>query len=131
MALRAPEWITVAYFLYLAGAAAVLPQAGLERRRRAIGAAIIVIVTVLAVARLDTGATWWREWMPLIYMVIGYWLPSLLVSRMDQAFEDSLLALDRRWQVTTISERAPRLVIELLELAYLFCYPMVPLGFAC
>ena len=33
--------------------------------------------------------------------------------------------------MTTISERAPRPVIELLELAYLCCYPMVPIGFAC
>ena len=44
-----------------------------------------------------------------------------------------MLALDHRWlgeNVTTISERAPRPVIDLLELAYLCVYPMVPFGFA-
>src|SRR4029077_18455969 len=63
------------------------------------------------------------------------WLPALLVTSTNQAFELRLLTLDRRWlgtdDVTTISERAPRPVSELLELAYLFCYPMVPIGFAC
>jgi membrane-associated phospholipid phosphatase len=49
---------------------------------------------------------------------------------MNQIFEGRLLALDRRLQVTTISERAPRSLVELLELAYLCCYPMVPVGFA-
>ena len=73
--------------------------------------------------------------MPLIYIPIGYWLPALLVTRTNPAFERRLLTLDRRWlgieNVATISERVPRPVIELLELAYLSCIPMVPLGFAC
>ena len=72
--------------------------------------------------------------MPLVYILLGYWLPALLVTGTNEVFERRLLALDRRWlgfRLATIGERAPRPVIELLELAYLFCYPMVPIGFAC
>ncbi len=134
MQLRASEWITVAYFTYLAGTAAIAPRVGPQQRRRAIGTAIAVVIAVLTVVAFGPEAPFWRDWMPAIYILIGYWLPALLVTRTNQAFERRLLALDRRWlgeNVATISGRAPRLVIELLELAYLCCSPMVPIGFAC
>ena len=129
--LRASEWITVAYFAYLAGAAAVVPRIGRQPRRRAIGTALAVVIAVLTVAAFGTRATLWRDWMPLIYILIGYWLPALLVTGTNQEFERTLLTFDR-WlgieNATTISQRAPRGVIELLELAYLCCSPMIPFG---
>jgi len=135
MELRASEGITVAYFAYLAGAAVVVRGIDRRRRRRAIGAAAAVVIAVLTVAWLGTSAVLLRDWMPLVYILLGYWLPALLVTSTNQVFERRLLTLDRRWlgidNVSTIGERAPRRVIELLELAYLFCYPMVPVGYAC
>jgi membrane-associated phospholipid phosphatase len=135
MGLRASEWITVAYFAYLAGAAAVVPGIAQRQRRRAIGTAIAVVIVVVTVAAFGTSALVWRDWMPLMYILLGYRLPALLVTSTNQELERWLLTLDRRWlgmeNGTMISERAPRPVIELLELAYLFCYPMVPIGLAC
>ena len=135
MGLRASEWITVAYFAYLAGAAAVVPRLGRPQRGRAIGAAIAVVMAVLAAAAFGTRAMVWRDWIPVTYILIGYWLPALLVTRTNPAFERRLLTLDRHWlgieNVTTIGERAPRPVIELLEFAYLLCSPMIPIGLAC
>ena len=128
--LRASEWIVVAYFAYLAGAAAVVPDLGRQQRRRAIGAALAVVIAVLALAAFGTTATLWRDWMPILYILIGYRLPALLVTSTNQVLEGRLWTLDRRWRVTTVSARAPRPLIELLELAYLCCYPMVPFGFA-
>lgn len=130
MGLRASEWIVLAYFSYLAGAAAVIPNLDRQERRRAIGMAVAVLIAVFTFAAIGGRATWWRDWMPILYLLIGYWLPALLVSSTNQVFEGRLLALDHRWRVTAISERAPRPLIELLELAYLCCYPMVPIGFA-
>lgn len=133
MELRASEWITVAYFAYLAGAATVVPRVGRPQRLRAIVTAIAVMIAVLTVAAFGTRATVWRDWMPIAYILIGYWLPALLVTSTNQAFERWLLTFDRRWlgieTVTTIGERA-RPVIELLELAYLCCSPMIPIGLA-
>jgi hypothetical protein len=135
MALRASEWITVAYFAYLAGAAAVMPRLGRPLRGRAIGAATAVVMAVLAAAAFGARAMVWRDWIPVTYILIGYWLPALLVTRTNPAFERRLLTLDRHWlgieNVTTIGERAPRPVIELLEFAYLLCSPMIPIGLAC
>lgn len=134
MELRASEWITVAYFAYLAGAAAVVPRLGRPQRVRAIVVAIAVMIAVLTIAAFGTRATVWRDWMPIAYILIGYWLPALLVTSTNPAFERRLLTFDRRWlgieTVTTIGERAPRAVIELLELAYLCCSPMIPIGLA-
>jgi len=134
MGLRASEWITVAYFACLAGAAAVVPGIGRRQRGRAIGTATALVISVLTVVAFGTPALVWRDWMPLVYILLGYRLPALLVTGTNEVLERRLLSLDRRWlgiDVATIGERAPRPVIELLELAYLFCYPMVPIGFAC
>jgi membrane-associated phospholipid phosphatase len=130
MGLRAQEWIVVAYFAYLAGAAAFVPRVHRQQRWRALGMASAVSIAVFTIAAFDTAAMWWREWLPLIYIVIGYRLPALLVTSTNETIERGLLTLDRRWRVNTIRERAPRVVIDFLELAYLCCYPMVPLGFA-
>ena len=113
MELRASEWIVIAYFAYLAGAAAAMRSIGRQPRLRVIATAIIVLIAVLTIARFGTSAMLWREWMPLVYIVIGYRLPALLVTRTNQAFEVWLLSLDRRWRVTQNSARAPGLVLEL------------------
>ena len=134
MELRASEWITAAYFAYLAGAAAVVPGIARQQRRRVIGPAAAVVIAVVTVAAFGTSAGTLRDWVPLAYILLGYRLPALLVTKTNPVVERRLLALDRRWlgeNVATISERVPRPLIELLELAYLFCYPMVPIGFAC
>ena len=135
MGLRASEWITVAYFAHLAGAAAVVPGVGRRQRGRAIGTSVAAAIPVLTLAAFGPSALPWRDWMPLLSILLGYRLPALLVTSTNQALERALLTLDRRWlgidDVTTIGARAPRPLIELLELAYLFCYPMVPVGFAC
>jgi len=83
MALRPSEWIIVAYFAYLAGAAAVLPNIGQQQRRQAIGMAMAALIAILALAALDTRAIVLRDWMPLVYIVVGYRLPALLVTGMN------------------------------------------------
>ena len=84
MGLRAPEWIVVAYFSYLTGAAAVVPGIGLPRRLRVIGAAIAVLIAVFTVAAIGPPASLWRDSMPILYILIGYWLPALLVNDMNR-----------------------------------------------
>lgn len=135
MALRASEWIVVGYFAYLATAAVAvsLPP---NRRRRVLVTALSVVVVTLALGRLGESASllFVRDWMPLADIVIGYWLPASLVKAPNEAFERTLLALDR-WlgvdRLETFLQNAPRAIVESLELAYLLCYPLVPVGFAC
>jgi membrane-associated phospholipid phosphatase len=69
-----------------------------------------------------------------VYLFVGYRLPALIVVRPDVAFERTLASFDRRWlagdRVWALGERAPRVVVEWLELSYLFCYPLLPIGLA-
>jgi membrane-associated phospholipid phosphatase len=133
MRLRASEWIVVAYFVYLAGAAVVL-RVNRRQRFRVVAAALTVVTVVFTFANIAAPESALRDWVPLAYVLLGYWLPGLLVTATNQKFEQTLLALDHRLfgipSAGAIADRLPRRLIHLLELAYLFCYPMVPLGLA-
>jgi membrane-associated phospholipid phosphatase len=124
MTLRVSESIAVAYFAYLAGTALLSRRVGRGARLRVIVTASAVVVTIVGFGQIGMKTAVWRDWMPLVYVLLGYWLPGLLVTDTNQKLERALLALDRRLGVQD-GFRSP-----LLELAYLFCYPMVPLGLA-
>ena len=136
MNFRASEWIVLAYFVYLAVAAAAVPLSS-DRRRRVIGAAAMAIVAVVSVERVGGSgpSEVLRDWIPLVYLVVAYRLPASFVTARNERLERALLALDERWlgrhRLATFAERGPKPLLELFELAYLFCYPLVPMGLAC
>ena len=116
---------------------AALAPSSAPGRRGAGGAAVLAAVSVPGLAWLGAtgpGAAL-RDWWPLGLMLLGYWLPALLVTAPDETLERSLLAFDDRVigraRIAALVERGPRVVVELLELAYLCCYPLVPAGLAC
>lgn len=133
MELRCSEWIAIAYFVYLAGAAAGVP--GVRSRSRLAATALFAAPTVLLVALVSDapGGSAIRAWAPFGYLLFGYWLPARLVTAPNKAFERLLQAFDDRlfWGRTDkMGTMLPRAVAEFLEVAYLFCYPFLPLGFA-
>lgn len=73
--------------------------------------------------------------MPLVYLLVGYWLPALIVREPNVRFEERLLDIDRRLfgpdGLASFERSAPRLLVEYLELAYLLCYAVVPAGYVC
>ena len=132
--LRISERIVLGFFLYLA-AVALFMRLPADRKRRVIVRAILISAFILAMAVPGGSvAASAREWLPPIYLPLGYWLPAHLVKCTSPRLEGMLLEFDRRVfganGLARVVNRAPRLLIELLELAYLFCYPVVPLGFA-
>lgn len=122
--MAAHEWIVVAYFSGLTLAAWLTPRLR-ARRRQVTALASVVVTTVLAVATTDVHAL--RVWMPLVYLLAGYWLPALLVTSAHEEFEAWLHRSDatlRRWLPPV-----PAALVPLTELAYLLCYPLVPFSF--
>src|SRR5687767_6219117 len=120
------EWLAVAYFVGLSLAAAAAPVPW--HRRLAVSAlAASVAVTVAVVASLASLAL--RGWAPHAYLVAGYWLPGLLVARSLEPtrFEQWLVRsdLNLRRRLPGI----PRGLSHITELAYLLCYPLIPLSF--
>ena len=131
--LRSPEWVALGFFLYLA-VAALLMRLPADRKRRVIRRAMLISAFILAMA-LPGGvvAARVRDGLPLVYLLLGYWLPAHLVKCTNPRLERKLLEFDHRLfgadGLARFTSRAPRLLIELLELAYLFCYLVLPAGF--
>ena len=75
-----------------------------------------------------------RAWLPLIYLLEGYWLCGLFFRRPMREAEARLLAFDR-WlfgvaKLDRLLSRGPRFVLEYVELAYVLAFPFVPLSFS-
>lgn len=132
--MRASEWVALAYFSYLLVLASLL-RLPLRRRLRVSVRATAIIATLIGLPGL--GATpagaLLRDWVPGIYLLLGYWLPAAFSTALDPAVERRLIAFDRRLfdtlGVPRVLGRAPRALLEALELAYVLCYAVPPLGF--
>ena len=113
------EIVAAAYFAYLAGIAIM------RRKARPAVLALVTLGSVLFVGM--------QHIMPLVYLLVGYWLPALLVRAPHLRFERRLLDVDHTLfgidGLTRFERRAPRVVLEYLELAYLLCYAVVPAGY--
>jgi hypothetical protein len=139
------EWLTVAY---LAAITAAGWRRQAPRRLRAAGYAALAIALVI-VARF-TAPSGVRVWLPHAYLVLGYWLPALLTPvPTSDGFQRALAAADARvWSaaqdvvgrplepvgsVGSSSLGSSRYIrsgaLGWFELAYLLCYPIVPISF--
>jgi membrane-associated phospholipid phosphatase len=131
MTLRVSEWIVVVYFLYLAVAALAVPLAA-ARRLRVVAQIAVSLAVVFWVARFDRGGgLLLRNFVPVAFILAMYWLPAELVTRTHPSFERMLSGFDRRClngRELTLPNGASRLTIDTLELAYLLCSPLIPVG---
>jgi hypothetical protein len=114
------EVVAVGYFVALAALSAFT---GAPLRRAAgIGAAALMVAGgIIAGTRVLPGGA--RLWLAHGYLVAGYWLPALLVARPPAAFEAWL----RRTEVIRVEPNG--LFSRGAELAYLCCYPLIPVAF--
>jgi hypothetical protein len=110
------------YFAYLAGMAI----AGRPSRW-------FVVFTVSAAVLASIYFVGMAHILPLVYLLVGYWLPALLAGAPDTRLERRLVAIDRgifgEGGLTGFVRNAPRFLVEYLELAYLLCYAVVPAGY--
>jgi PAP2 superfamily protein len=114
------EIVAVAYFVVLA---VVSPLAGASARWIPVGAAALAAGGAVLAASRVLGPDL-RVWLALLYLVAGYWLPAQLVTQSPAAFEAWL-----RRNEAFGSFGSFRWLREMLELAYLCCYPVVPAAF--
>ncbi len=131
--MRVSEWIILGYLGYLL---ALLPVRPIPRARR-LGVAILapaLAIVVMVVARLPVSAvtTLLREWLPLPYVLVCYWMTGFYFVRPQEAFETRFVAFDRRarrwFGAEHAATRAPRALLEALEVAYFSCYLVLPAG---
>ena len=132
--MRIAEWIQGGFALLLAVAAWLSPLPAQRRRRITILAAIVVVA--VAVARSTAywlppaWSTAFRDWLPVALMLVPYWQTGQFFLGPNLKIQNWLMDLDRRWLVET-SARSGTAKTRLglgFEIAYVFCYPFVPLG---
>ena len=139
--MRISEWIQTFYPLLLALAAWItaLTRHPLPRNRQwtitALAAvAVVVVYVALAIcAHLPRdAASVIRDWLPVPLFLIPYWQTGQFFVRPNAVVEHHLLAIDERLLPGIANKPGTdRTGIGLfLEMAYLFCYPLVPLGLA-
>jgi membrane-associated phospholipid phosphatase len=117
--MRLYEWLTFAYFLFFAVLACMRPLAA--RRRAAIIGAGVVGIAAIAGLR----STIVRDWLPLVFIPLAYFQTGQFVLPLHEKFQAWLESIDRRCVFAL-----PPSVMFVVELAYLFCYPLVPAGIA-
>ena len=120
------EWLACAWFAALCAAAPLTAAAG--RRRAGVMAGSAAAVALVVLAAREAPATL-RAWLPLAYLVGGYWMPGLLAPAVPHPtpFERWLMRTDD--VLLRHLPAAPARLTGLLELAYLICYPLVPAAF--
>ena len=123
----APFELLAALYFAVFGLVALTAPAPWRRRVAVIALSIAAAVAIAALApraRLEV-----REWAPHVYLVAGYWIPGLLAQRLRGAtrFERWLAASDRFFRPRLPA--LPPFASHLTELAYLLCYPLVPVAF--
>jgi len=136
--MRTAEWIHIVVFSFFVALACVraLPR---RRRTKAIGSGVLGVGVTLTGAFLLP-----RLLPPLVVSVLRDWLPAALILlvyrqtgeffvRIDQRFQDRLERIDERIAAPLLRwlSRCParNWIAASLELAYLLCYPMIPMSF--
>lgn len=133
--MRAAEALNFLFFLSFTGLAWLRSLAP-DRRRRAswLGLAGLSLTALgLVCGRLlpPEGAAILRDWLPAPLMLVAYWQAGQFFTAPDRKLQRLLEDLDRRWLgAARFPSGQGRVLGSYLELAYLFCYPMVPLGLA-
>jgi membrane-associated phospholipid phosphatase len=132
--MRVSEAIAVAYFVYLAVTALVVPWPSLTLRRRlgvwlAAGLVIgseIALAAVPAAAGVDTV----RDWLPALVILFAYFVTGLFFVAPSARAEAWL----RRWDDRLIGARrfetVPRPVRVYLDAVYDACFLIIPAGYA-
>lgn len=133
--MRKAEWITVIAFCFFIGASWLRPVSA--RRRMAIAATGATGLLLLAFIYLayqylpGWQVTVARDLLPAALMPMVYWQAGWLSGKVSQRFQEKLQRLDRRlvsdW-LPVLAQRKYRWAMAILELAYISCYVLVPLG---
>lgn len=134
MAMRVVEWLNLIYFTCFVGLAWIR-RLSLERRWNAtlIGAAGLGL-TLAAVVSGDympaAASSIVRDWLPAPLMLLAYWQAGQFFVASNARLQARLEEFDRRWLGSLVARPWKGWVGGYLELAYLFCYPVVPLALA-
>lgn len=119
---------SLAFFVYVLAVLFARRPWTCRSTRAALGA--LVGVSIVICAALVEQPVLLEEWIwPPIVLLIAYWTSGLLFVRSSPSQERVLRGIDERLGILSLARRTPRFVAELLELAYVGVYPLIPIAF--
>lgn len=98
------------------------------RSSRAFAGILAGAAVVFGAASVDQPAVL-GDWIwPPMVLLIAYWTSGLLFVRPSPSQERALMRFDDRLRIRELARSTPRAVAELLEIAYVGVYPLIPLA---
>ena len=135
--MRRPEWISLIAFSFFIITSSL--RSITNQRRIAIAAiGAIGLLLIAAFQFADqflplSGLAVARDWLPAVLMPMVYWQAGWSSGKVNKSFQTSLQLLDCKllsgW-LPSLAKPNYRWVVACLELAYLSCYVLVPMGLA-
>ncbi len=118
---------SVVFFVYLA-VSAVIRGVRSRARSRALTASVAGLLLSVAATRIPHTLILHGWFIPPILLLIAYWgTGALFVAPMPEV-ERRLRGLDAALGIRSLAARTPRPMAELLEFAYSFVYPVIPIA---
>ena len=125
-------WIAASavFFVYVTAVTPLVPR--LSRRSRLLAwAGSLTGLAITAAAHFLPSRPLLHDWLlPPVLLLLGYWTSGVLFSAPMPRVEAALAAVDRWLEVEPAARATPRWLAEVLELAYVGVYPLVPLALA-
>jgi membrane-associated phospholipid phosphatase len=134
--MRTSEWIQAGFATVLALAAWISPLP--TKRQWAITYLGLFAVCAILLARAtsqvlpESASMALRDWLPVALTLIPYYQAGQFFTGPNEKIQDQLIALDRRLLsfVPHLGQRWERVAHQIMEWAYMMCYPIIPLGLA-
>jgi hypothetical protein len=135
--MRAAEWIHIVVFSFFVSLAWVraLPE---RRRWKVTGIGVVGLGATLTCAYLlprllpPLAVSVVRDWLPAALVLLVYWQAGEFFLRVDQGLQNWLERFDERTVAPLLGwlsgGGARKWITTYLELAYLLCYPMIPMS---
>lgn len=134
--MRAEEWINLTFFLFFTLLSWVRPIG--KQKRLEVHLIALVGITLVVAAQFAgrVGSTYTadviRDWLPALLLPMMYWQAGRCAGSINKTFQAKLQRLDHRFLSPLIAKMAAhssyRWLAAALEVAYISCYVLVPLG---
>jgi hypothetical protein len=127
--MRNAEWINLLFFSFFLALSLMRSFSKQIQRIKAILIGACGILLVISVQKLQIEySSVVRDWLPAPLMLFAYWQAGNLFRSPNEQLQNVLVDFDRKVLGPIGRAQGPALLNSYLELAYLFCYPLVPFG---
>ena len=127
--MRSSEWIAFLYFLYLAVVCWLRP---LEQSQRLLVTSVALALAAGIRILASAASLSVRDWAPLLYVSVAYYWTGRLFVKPSEKLESWLMSWDHRLlgDPTRRFAHWPGWVVAYLDVVYIFCFLLLPAGFA-